>query len=67
MSYTRSSESGMYIWSDGNNMHFDDVVVPEDKINVFLAKLNDTRSEELDDRISRGRVLLDKTNRGECN
>ena len=67
MSYTRSSESGMYIWSDGNNMHFDDVVVPEDKINVFLAKLNDTRLEELGDRINRGRILLDKTNRGECN
>ena len=59
MSYTRCSESGMYIWSDGDYIFFDDVKLSEDKINVFLAKLFDTRPDELNDRIRKGRELID--------
>ena len=39
MSYARVLETGVYIWSDGENLHFDLDEIPEDKINIFLARL----------------------------
>ena len=65
MSYARRLDSGAYIWSDGDYLFFDDVKLSEDKINIFLAKLSDNRPDELNDRIKRGRKLIDSKNRGE--
>lgn len=58
MSYVRVNEAGTYIWTDGENVHFDLDEVPEDKINIFIAKLFDDRPVELQDRINKGRKLV---------
>ena len=60
MSYARVLEAGTYIWSDGENLHFDLDEIPEDKINIFLARLNDLRLDELNDRIIKGRKLIEQ-------
>lgn len=59
MSYARILETGSYIWSDGEYMHFDDIEVPEDTLNIFLARINDLRPEELEERIIKGRKLIE--------
>lgn len=60
MSYARVLETGVYIWSDGENLHFDLDEIPEDKINIFLARLNDLKPDELNDRIIKGRKLIEQ-------
>lgn len=60
MSYARVLEAGTYIWSDGENLHFDLDEIPEYKINIFLARLNDLRPDELNDRIIKGRKLIEQ-------
>lgn len=59
MSYARVLEAGTYIWSDSEYLHFDDIEIPEDKINIFLAKLYDTRKDEFDTRLQQGRELIE--------
>lgn len=59
MSYARILETGAYIWSDGEYMHFNNDTVSENTLNIFLAKLNDTRPEELQERIILGRKLIE--------
>lgn len=60
MSYARLLETGTYIWTDGNNLNFNLVKVPEEDINIFLAKLYDTRQQEFFDRIKQGRKLIEQ-------
>lgn len=61
MSYARPLETGTYIWSDGEYMHFGAFdKVSEDDINIFLAKINDTRKDELEERIKKGRKLIEQ-------
>lgn len=60
MSYARPLETGTYIWSDGENLHFDLDEVPNDKINIFLAKLYDLRPDEFNSRVKEGRNLIEK-------
>ena len=61
MSYARVLEAGTYIWPDGENLHFDLDEIPEYKINIFLARLNDLRPDELNDRIIKGRKLIEQS------
>lgn len=67
MSYARTLETGTYIWSDGKNLHFDSDEISEDKINIFLAKLNDLRPDELNSRIDKGRKLIEQNKVVEVN
>lgn len=60
MSYARPLETGTYIWTDGNNLNFNLIKVPEEDINIFLAKLYDTRQQEFFDRIKQGRKLIEQ-------
>lgn len=60
MSYARPLETGTYIWSDGNTMNFNLIKVPETDINIFLAKLYDTRQDEFLDRLEQGRKLIEQ-------
>lgn len=55
MSYARNTETGTYIWSDGDYIHFNDIEVQERDINIFLAKIHDCRKKELKERIKLGR------------
>lgn len=57
MSYARVLDAGTYIWSDGENIHFDLDIIPEDKLNIFLAKLS---KEEFNDRIKKGKSLIEQ-------
>ena len=59
MSYARVLETGVYIWSDGEYMHFDLNKIPEDTLNIFLARINDNRPDELRERIIKGRKLIE--------
>lgn len=59
MAYARILETGAYIWSDGENLHLNDVKVPEDTINIFLARLHDNCPEELERRLQMGRYLIE--------
>ena len=59
MSYARVLETGVYIWSDGEYMHFDLNKIPEDALNIFLARINDNRPDELRERIIKGRKLIE--------
>ena len=58
MSYGRVLETGHYIWPDGDGIHFDDVYVPNDTIDVFLARLYDLRKKELKERVRNGRMII---------
>lgn len=60
MSYSRVSEAGTYIWSDEEYMHFNMIEVPENDINIFLARLYDYNREEMYERIELGRKLIEK-------
>ena len=60
MSYARILETGAYIWSDGECIHFNDISIPDDIINIFLARLNDLRPEEFKTRIEKGRKLIEQ-------
>ena len=60
MSYTRVLDSGRYIYSDGTYLHFDNVEVPNDDIDIFLAKLYDLRKEEFHNRVQHGRDLIEQ-------
>lgn len=58
MAYSRSLETGTYIWSDSENIHFDDVEIPSNKIDIFLAKLYKDRYDEFQQRIENGNKLI---------
>lgn len=58
MSYGRILETGHYIWPDEDGIHFDDVYVPNDTIDVFLARLYDLRKKELKERVRNGRMII---------
>lgn len=59
MAYTRVEESGTYIYSDGEYLHFLLDKIPEDYINIFLYKLANNHTEELHNRIKLGKDLID--------
>lgn len=67
MSYARILETGAYIWADEDNLHFNNIEVPNDTVNIFLARLNDLRPEELKDRIDKGRKLIEQNKIVEVN
>jgi hypothetical protein len=46
MSYARPMETGTYIYSDGEYMHFKLDTVSEDDINIFLYSLYSKRRKE---------------------
>lgn len=58
MSYGRILETGHYIWPDEDGIHFDDVYVPNETIDVFLARLYDLRNKELKERVRNGRNII---------
>lgn len=60
MSYARPLETGIYIWSDGENINFNLTKVPEKYINIFLARLYDNKKDEFLDRIEQGRKLIEQ-------
>jgi hypothetical protein len=51
MSYSRLP---YYIFSDGENINFDFIQVPEDMTNVFIYKLVTFRQNELKERVQKG-------------
>lgn len=68
MSYGRILETGHYIWPDGEGIHFDDVYVSNEAIDVFLARINDFRPDELKQRIANGRKIIERNkNIGDIN
>lgn len=69
MSYGRILETGHYIWPDEEGIHFDNTFIPNETINVFLAKLYDNRKQELKERVALGRKTIKniKMNLGENN
>ena len=69
MSYGRILETGHYIWPDEEGIHFHNTFIPNETINVFLAKLYDNRKQELEERITIGRQTIKniKMNLGENN
>lgn len=58
MSYTRSLESGHYIWPDGENVNFDDKIVSNEAVDIFLFKLFNFRKTEFMDRIEKGKTKI---------
>jgi len=62
MSYARILETGTYIWPDGENINFNTTPISNTDINIFLAKLYDTRRKEFRERVKEGRKLI-KQNR----
>lgn len=62
MSYARILETGTYIWPDGENVNFNITAIPNNDIDIFLAKLYDTRRKEFKERVRNGRKLI-KQNR----
>lgn len=57
MSYGRYP---VYIWSDGDRLHFDLERVPEEHINAFLYKILLTNQrEELAERLREGKAFWD--------
>lgn len=58
MSYGRILETGHYIWPDENGIHFDDEYIPNEIINIFLAKLYDFRKDEFYNRLDMGRKAI---------
>lgn len=58
MSYARPLETGTYIYSDGEYMHFNLQEVPETDIDIFLYKLYTTRRTEFRQRIKNGKALI---------
>lgn len=57
MSYGRILETGHYIWPDGEGVHFDNVYVPNETLNIFLVRLKE-RPKEYKDRIKLGKETL---------
>lgn len=60
MSYARPIETGSYIYSDGNYLHINLIKVPEDDINIFLYKLYTTRRDEFNNRLEKGKSLIEQ-------
>lgn len=69
MSYGRILETGHYIWPDENGVHFDNDYIPNETLNIFLAKIYDYRHNEFKNRVKQGRrsIKLNKMNLGENN
>lgn len=57
MSYGRILETGHYIWPDEKGVHFDNVYVPNETLNVFLVRLKD-RPKEYRERLKLGKQTL---------
>lgn len=60
MSYARMLETGTYIWPDGDNVVFKTTPVSNEDINIFLARLYDTRNDEFQKRVLEGRRLIEE-------
>ena len=59
MAYTRTPESGHYIWSDGNELTLDDKYVSEELIDIFIYKLYLGKDkEEFFERYNHGKELV---------
>lgn len=58
MAYTRIEESGTYIYSDSEYIHFLLDKVPEDYINIFLYKLVTNHKKEFNHRLELGEALI---------
>lgn len=56
MSYCRNP---YYIYSDGDLLHLDDIVIDENMINVFLYELVEHRKDELNERVKKGKEAID--------
>lgn len=54
MAYARVTETGAYIYSDGEKLHLNNLEVPEEYINIFLYDLYINRRNELEERVSNG-------------
>lgn len=57
MSYCRNP---YYIYSDGDSLHFDDIKVDENMINVFLYELVEYRKDELNERVKKGKEAIER-------
>jgi len=57
MSYCRNP---YYIYSDGDELHLDDIKVNENMINVFLYELVEHRKDELNERVKEGKRILNE-------
>ena len=60
MSYGRITETGHYIWPDDEGVHFDDNYVPDETLNIFLARLVENRPKEFKDRVKQGKLAIKK-------
>lgn len=60
MSYARMLETGTYIWPDGENVNFKTTPISNSDINIFLARLYDTRRNEFKERALEGRRLIEQ-------
>ena len=58
MSYGRIIEIGHYIWPDSDGIYFDGTYIPDETINVFLARIYDLRKKEFKQRIQKGRKII---------
>lgn len=58
MAYARILETGTYIWPDGEHVIFNEVSIPDKDINIFLARLYDSKKDEFRKRLSEGRKLV---------
>ena len=58
MAYARPLETGTYIYSDGEYMHFLLEKISESDLNILLACLHDHHKAELEMRIEEGRRLI---------
>lgn len=58
MSYAKPMETGTYIYSDGEYMHFKLDTVSEDDINIFLYSLYSKRRKEFKQRLKLGKALI---------
>lgn len=59
MSYGRIVETGHYIWPDGDGIYFDGTYIPDEAINVFLARIYDFRKDEFEQRVQLGRKIIE--------
>lgn len=58
MSYARPLETGTYIYSDGEYIHFNLDTVSENDIDIFLYQLYSKRRKEFRQRLKHGKTLI---------
>lgn len=59
MSYCRSLETGHYIWPAENGVCFDGICIPDETIDIFLAKLYYNHSNEFKERLANGKNIIE--------